>query len=187
MPIPITTTSAGMTSFPQLTALDRRFAFERRDFGGKPQVDAAGSMSARVVGGHLGSSHSPEYAVRGFDDADLEPQTFRGRCNLEADVPSAHDDQSPPRHQRATNGVRVLQRPQVEDVSEIGTGDVEPAWTTSRRDDEVGKRQRLAVFERHRAAIRVDIPDRVAQPELDVVLGVEAFRAQEYACQRKLA
>ena len=168
-------------------ALDRPVALERHDSGGKPDVDAAGSMSARVVGGHLGSGHPPENPVRGFDDADLEPQPFRGRGNLEPDVSSTDDDQPPPRHQHVADGVRVRQRSQVEDVPQIRPRGIEPARAASGRDDKVRERDRLAVLEQDRPAFRVDLPDRVSEPELDVVPGVKVLRAQENACQRELA
>ena len=96
MPIPITTTSAGMVSNPQSDTLHHAIAIERGDCSRKPDVDAASAMSASVVVGYLGSGHPPENPVRGFDDAYLQPETFRGRGDFQTDVPSTHDDQSPP-------------------------------------------------------------------------------------------
>ena len=166
--------------------LDVPAALEGADRGRQPHLDAAGAMGARVVAGHLGRRHPPEEPIRGLDDADLEPHPLRRRGHLQADVPSSHDGQPAARRELRADRLDVFQRPQVEDVPEVRAGDVEPPRAAPGGDDEVRELDRASVRERHLAAIGIDHADRVAEPELDVVAGVEALRAQEHPLPREL-
>ena len=171
---------------PATHPFDLPVPLEGADRGRQPHVDVASTAGARVVVGHLGRRHPPKEPVRSFDDTDLEPQPLRGRGDFQADVPSSHHGQPAASRQLGADRFDIFQRSQIEDVSEVCAGDIEPARAAPGRDDEIRELDRIPVRERHRPAIGIDRADCVSKPEFDVVAGIEIFRPQEHPLPREL-
>ena len=109
------------------------------------------------------------------DDGDVEPALARRRGDLGADPAGADHDDRAAAVEPLAQRVGILDAAQVEHAVERFARDREAARLGAGGEQQPVVAQPLAVVERHLADRRVQAHGRAAEPQLDLVLGVEGL------------
>ncbi len=163
----------------QPDALDPPVALERRDAGAEAQVDAVVGVQVAVDRADLDAEHPLERHGQRIDEGDLDAELAgRGR-DLGADPSRADDHDAAGVREALAQRLRVGERAQRDHAVEGRAGDRQAPRLGARGQQQPVVAQPVAVVELDLARAEVERDGGAPEPQLELLLGVEALAAQE--------
>jgi hypothetical protein len=158
---------------------------ETRDFRVAVNVDARRAVLPSVEIRCLRAYNATHHTFRRFENCDLDSKADSHGCDLEPNVPASNNHEPRACTHLRCNRVGIPNRANVMDARQCGTGNGNPADTTSGCEQQVVIMEVAAARQANASQSRVEFLGARAEIQLDVAARIETrwLQIQSFACQ----